>query len=503
MRHRFLLAASLIFLALTTAVFAARRPPAARRSVAPTPAPASAEAPAAPTSDGPAFSAEKLAQAEKIVNDPLLRGARASFLVQHLASGKRVFERDPDVACSPASTNKLITGAAAFAVLGPTYRFKTRVFADSRPDGRGVIHGNLYLVGGGDPLLVQEQAWALAHNLHLLGVRRVAGSLVGDDSFHDSTRYYREWGPQNFHAYKAPLGALSMNFNTVFFWVRPGPKIGAPATVELDPQPDGLSVGGSVQTVAGRVNHTTLAYNDQSATIGGFVGLDTAPDPARQAIGDPLTFSLGVFRNLLRKEGIEVDGASVGGKTPSQAPFLCEHESPELSQILRELYRFSNNFTAEQILRTLGAVKFGPPGSRENGAAAVVDWLKQENLWRDGVVVVDGSGLARENKQTAASMVGVLVWMAKNPRLFPEYLDAQAIAGVDGTLRHRFRKSPLLGRVRAKTGFINNVVGLGGYCYDARGEMYAFSALINDYKGNAGARGPQHLTEELLEVLMK
>jgi D-alanyl-D-alanine carboxypeptidase/D-alanyl-D-alanine-endopeptidase (penicillin-binding protein 4) len=258
-----------------------------------------------------------------------------------------------------------------------------------------------------------------------------------------------------------------------------------------------------VETVAGRANRTVLAFNDQTATIGGAIGLDTQPGPARQAVGDPLNFSLGVFRTLLKKEEIAVDGNCVAGTTPPHAALLDEHESPELSQILRELYRFSNNFTAEQILRTIGAAQFGQPGGRANGAQAVLDWLRKEGLYRDGVVVVDGSGLARDNKQTAASMLAVLEWVARNPRVFPEYLDALPIAGVDGTLRHRFKKSPLYGRVRAKTGFINNVVGLGGYCYDARGEFYAFAALVNDYNPIAGARGPQNLTQELLEALME
>jgi D-alanyl-D-alanine carboxypeptidase/D-alanyl-D-alanine-endopeptidase (penicillin-binding protein 4) len=189
----------------------------------------------APRGPAPEFSAAKLARADKILHDPILQRAKASFVLEHLASGRVMFAHNPDLPCSPASTNKLITGAAAFAILGPGYRFKTRVFADSRPDGHGVVHGNLYLVGGGDPMLTEERAWTLAHELRLLGLRRVTGNLVGDDSFHDAERYYELWGPPDFRAYKAPLGALSVNYNTVNFWVRPGPKAGAPAAVELDP----------------------------------------------------------------------------------------------------------------------------------------------------------------------------------------------------------------------------------------------------------------------------
>jgi D-alanyl-D-alanine carboxypeptidase/D-alanyl-D-alanine-endopeptidase (penicillin-binding protein 4) len=451
---------------------------------------------------GPVLSDRQLQEAEKLMEDPLLRGATVSALVKHLPSGKVVFAHEPEAFCAPASANKLITGAGAFALLGPDYRFKTRVLADRRPDASGAIHGNLYLVGGGDPRLTPEKIWSIAHMLRLLGVRQVTGDLIGDDSFHDATRYYEEWGPQSYRSYKAPLGALSVNYNTVNFWVRPGPKEGAPAIVELDPRPAGLQIQGQIETVAGRVNKTVLTYDGQTANVSGELGVESAPGPARQAVDDPLSFAVGAFRQMLKTEGIAVGGKSTGGVAPRHAALIYEYESDELSLMVRELYRFSNNFMAEQILRTIGAVKRGAPGSRESGAAAIGDWLRQEGLWRDGVVVVDGSGLARDNRQSAASMVGVLEWAARSPRIFPEYLNAQPIAGVDGTLRRRFKHGSLLGRVRAKTGFINGVVSLAGYCYDARGELYAFAVLINDYQPIAGARGPQKLTESLLEVLM-
>jgi len=446
---------------------------------------------------------QQAAEISEIMADPAVKQAKVSALVKNLRTGQVLYSKNEKQLVIPASTNKLITGAAALNVLGTNYQFKTEVFADRRPDESGTVRGNLYIVGGGDPNLSVEEVYAIAHGIRIAGVKSVTGDLVGDDSFHDQERFYADWGDQGHRAYHASLGALSVNWNTVTFWVRPGPKPGTPAVVTIDPLPKDFPISGTINTVDGAKSSCYLNFSSRQATISGSIGVDAIPGPTSQAVAEPLTMALGLFREMLNKEGITVTGQSRAGLTPSGAALIYEHKSEELSLILRRLYRFSNNFTAEQILRTLGAVKYGKPGSREKGGNAVVDWLRQEKLYQDGVAVFDGSGLSRENRESAASMTGVLEYMYHNVRVFPEYLDAQPIAGVDGTLRKRFKHTNLVGRVRAKTGLLNGVISLAGYSYDTRGELYAFAVLINDYSPTKGVRGPQGVTEELLEVLMQ
>jgi len=440
---------------------------------------------------------------KKIFDDPILKNAQLSVKVQRVRDGKPLLARQSNQLCIPASTNKLVTGSAALNLLGPQYRFVTKVLADSRPDAEGNVHGNLYIVGSGDPSLDLEQVYALAHGVRIAGVKRVLGDLVGDDSFHDQERFYADWGRQTHRAYHASLGALSVNYNTIAFWVRPGAAEGAPATVTIEPLLPGAKVSGTIQTVAGAGNKCYLNLTNGSAHVSGSVGLLAQPNPTFHAVSDPLPLALAAFREALAKEGVKIVGQSRGGKAPANKFLMYKHESEQLSLILRHLFRFSNNFTAEQILRTIGAVQTRQAGSRQNGAQAVTDWLKRNNLYQEGAVVYDGSGLSRQNLQSADSMVSILHCMARNPRVFPEFLEAQPIAGVDGTLRFRFRKSALKGRVRAKTGLLNGVISLAGYCYDARGELYSFAALVNNYQPNQGVRGPQLLTERLLEVLME
>jgi D-alanyl-D-alanine carboxypeptidase/D-alanyl-D-alanine-endopeptidase (penicillin-binding protein 4) len=449
------------------------------------------------------LSSQQTAELRQIIADPLLKKAKVTAQVLNVRTGQVLFAENPDLFVMPASTNKLVTAGAAMAVLGPNYQFATRVLADHRPDENGVINGNLYIVGGGDPTLTIEKVWLLAHGVRIAGVKKVTGDLVGDDSFHDNVRFYPEWGRQSFRAYHASLGALSVNWNTITFWVRPGPRPGTPAVVTLDPHPAGMHLTGTIQTVEGARSKCTMSMNHDHVEVSGTIGVESNPGPTHQAIHEPLEFALGAIREQLTREGVEIVGASRAGATPSQATLIHEHQSDFLSQIIRNLYRWSNNFTAEQIFRTLGAVRGGAPGTRAKGAAAVEAWLRENNLWRDGIVIFDGSGLSRDNRESASTMVGVLNWMAHNPPLFAQYLEAQPIAGVDGTMRFRFKHSPLNGRVRAKTGLLDGAIGLGGYCYDARNELYAFTVLINDFDPREGVHGPQRVTEHLLEVLMQ
>ena len=452
---------------------------------------------------GPSLSAQQAASIRDILANPIVKKAKITAQVVNVRTGQVLFADNPDLFCIPASTNKLVTAGAALAVLGPNYQFVTRVVADHRPDENGVVNGNLYVIGSGDPTLAMDKVWSLAHGVRIAGVKKVTGDLVGDDSFHDNVRFYPEWGHQSFRPYHASLGALSVNWNTVTFWVRPGPRAGTPAFVTIDPCPAGLRVVGDIDTVEGARSHCRMGLRDDRVEISGNIGVDARPGPTHQAIQDPLKFALAAIQDQLGREGVQIGGIIRAGKAPTRAAAIYEHESDFLSLIIRNLYRWSNNFTAEQIFRTLGAVRGGTPGSRAKAAAAVEAWLRENNLWRDGTVIIDGSGLSRDNRQSASTMVAVLNWMAHNPPLFAQYLEAQPIGGVDGTLRFRFKHSPLNGRVRAKTGLLDGAVSLGGYCYDARNELYAFAVLINNFDPREGVHGPQNVTERLLEVLMQ
>jgi D-alanyl-D-alanine carboxypeptidase/D-alanyl-D-alanine-endopeptidase (penicillin-binding protein 4) len=182
---------------------------------------------------------------------------------------------------------------------------------------------------------------------------------------------------------------------------------------------------------------------------------------------------------------------------------LFEHQSKPLALIIRDLMRSSNNFTAEQIARTMGAEKYGAPGSQEKASDAIIAWLKETELYQPGVVAEDASGLSHTNQISADVLVGILQYMWSRPETGPEFVDALAIGGKDGTLKHRFKRTPLQGRIRAKSGTLWGVITLAGYGYDANNKPYAFAIMFNNFSPKASGRQIQYIAERTLNTLLR
>jgi serine-type D-Ala-D-Ala carboxypeptidase/endopeptidase (penicillin-binding protein 4) len=449
------------------------------------------------------LTAEQNSAVNSILAGDHVRNAKTSIKVVSLKTGQTLFQKNSNQLVIPASTNKALTSAAALDILGPEYRFTTEVRYDGKLQADGTLTGNLYIVGGGDPSLSLEQTWLLAHRIRSYGVKKVNGKLIGDESAFDSVRHYPEWGKVGTRAYEAPMGALSVNFNTLGVHVAPGGLAGAPGTATLDPATDLLKLENHLLTVAEGRTRVAISVREDKCIVSGQIPAGVKGTTYYRSIGDPLPFALSAIKTFLAQEDVTVLGGYTGGVTPDKSRLLFVHESKPLALIVRDLLRSSNNFTAEQIARTIGAYKDTPPATQKNASAAVINWLKEKNLYDLGVAVSDGSGLARDNKLSAKVLVDVLSYMWNKPEIGPEYVDAMAKGGVDGTLKRRFRNTPLQARVRAKSGLLWGVITLTGYAYDTSGEPYAFAILVNDYSAAAGARDIQQIAERLLNVMMK
>ena len=445
----------------------------------------------------------QIAAIKGILGEESVKNAKVSIQVVNLITGKTLYSHNPQNLVIPASTNKVVSGAAAIDILGPDYRFKTKVYYDGSLSPDGTLTGNLYIKGGGDPSMNLEQAWLLAHRIRSHGVLKVTGKLIGDESFLDSVRHYAEWGKVGTRAYHAPLGALSVNYNTIGVYVAPGAVKGATANAILDPETSLYTLENHLTTSAGGRERIAMSLRDKHAVVSGQIPLGAKGRAYYRSIDDPLPFALSVFERFLNTEGVTVAQGYAGGTVPDNAQLLLVSKSKPLSLIIRDLYRNSNNFTAEQTARTLGAETLGVPGTQQKAAQAITNWLTKKKLIQPGVNISDASGLSRENKQSAGTLVNVLSYMWNKPEVAPEYIDAMAIGGKDGTLSHRFRKTSLTGRVRAKSGLLWGVITLAGYAYDSDGTPYAFAVMVNDYAKNASARDVQLVAERLLDVMMK
>ncbi|MBA3547539.1 MAG: D-alanyl-D-alanine carboxypeptidase/D-alanyl-D-alanine-endopeptidase, partial [Nannocystis sp.] len=294
------------------------------------------------------------------------RGARIGIHVRDLASGASVFDHHGGERYNPASNQKLVTAIAAVELLGPHYRFTTRLLRSG---------DDLVLVGEGDPSLQLTDLHALASALVAAGAHHGARRIVIDDSAFSAERHgpgYAAGGEGV--SYMAPSGALSLAFNTAVATIRPTSS-GAPASIDLSPPGAHLRVAGSVRTGRGRpLRIDSRALGEHTVfLVDGAIAAGHAPVTVRRRVADPGLFTGHAFAEVLRQvAGDEAPLPVDRGLTPASAKLVASHDSAPLAEVLGSSLKFSNNFTSEQVLRTLGWRMSGEPGSWAHGCAAVL-----------------------------------------------------------------------------------------------------------------------------------
>ncbi len=468
---------------------AAHAAPAQAQATQPRPAP---PRPAAPpptpvtTPTAPAPSPEKvrgLAQRiEAAIAVPGLRGARVGVAIAEIESGRVLYARGAEEALNPASNTKIVTTLAGLALLGPEYHWKTALFGAS-PEG-GVINGDLVLKGYGDPTLQPADLWRLVAMLASQGVRRVAGSVVVDDSFFDDQRL-----PPGFEQkdedlpFRAATSAASVAYNAVGVTVWPTTD-GQPPRVVVDPPSAYVRIvvkarsskrpGGTLVVHSEGVGETTVV------TVSGRIALRSEPRSFYRRIEHPSLYAGAVLRELLIRRGIAVDKAEVhrGSVNAAAQRTLAHIESEPLSVVIRTVNKRSNNMMSEQILKTLGAETGGQPGTFPKGQAAIARFLKGIALpgtWE----FRNGSGLYDANRFSASQLVHVLRYAYRDFRVSSDFVASLAVAGADGTVSHRLSGHPAERWVRAKTGTLAGISTLSGYAgAPGRGPL-AFAILLN------------------------
>jgi serine-type D-Ala-D-Ala carboxypeptidase/endopeptidase (penicillin-binding protein 4) len=447
--------------------------------------------------------------------------ARAGFWgiqVVDLASGGVVYETNANRFFVPASNTKLFTTALALTRLGPGYRFTTTVRAESAPDAAGVVHGPLYLVGGGDPNL---SARALPYRMGLVtgdplapidalaaqvaarGVRRIEGDVVGDDTHYVWAPYPEGWGiddPQ--FEYGAPVSALSVNDNAFTLTVRPGTRAGDLAALSLNPPLPFYRVDNRIRTAAGgeRQIHFDRDPGGMQLRLWGSIPLGDRGADLVLGIEDPAAWAAAALRRALESRGIAIAGRAtvrhifpnqvadllqaVEASTPPGAVELASRTSAPLADDLRVTDKVSQNLHAELALRAVARAR-RQIGSREAGVEEMATFLDEAGIDRSQYHLMDGSGLSRGNLVTAAAVVKLLRFLYDGPQR-ETWIGLLPIGGQDGTLSSRFGNPEATGRVHAKTGSLSHVSALSGYLQRRDGRWLAFSILTNNYNAPAG-----------------
>lgn len=434
-------------------------------------------------------------QLDDSFNDPNFSGAIWGVLVKSLRTGEIIYKRNPDKLLQPASNMKLFTSAAALLLLGPDYSYETNILANGEIKN-GKLEGDLIIQGSGDPTISNRfysgnptklfEEWA--DSLKFVGINEISGNIYGDDSSFDNVGLGKGWiSDYEWNWFSAPSGALSFNDNSVELKVVAG-NLNFPAQVFVTPNTQYITVLPKVITVDDYSNQSISVSRLRGTnliSISGRIRKNSQPIINHVSISNPTLFFLTVFREILESKGIAIKGRISGIENAEKTIIiedltpLLKHESVPLSLILKELNKNSNNFYAEQLLKTIGLEEIGY-GTSENGVHACKSLFNSMGINPNNMVMVDGSGLSRLDLVTPRQIVNLLTYMYKSEE-FQKFYDSLPIGGVDGTLVDRMKKTSAQNNVRAKAGYNDNVSSLSGYLKTVSGEPLAFSIIVNNF----------------------
>jgi D-alanyl-D-alanine carboxypeptidase/D-alanyl-D-alanine-endopeptidase (penicillin-binding protein 4) len=423
---------------------------------------------------------------------PGVQRATWGVAVQSLSRNERVFDLNAQTLLVPASVAKLVSVATAAEAVGWDYRFTTTMRA-SGPVDDGALHGDLLIVGGGDPAIGGRggddlNAWIDA--LKTAGVKRIDGRIVGVDDAYEDPRPGFAWSWDDLgYSTGAIFGALNLAENRLTVTVNPGAFAGASTSLAFSVEAQDLPI--TNRSVTGAPGTTALVWpemrpGETTLTIAGSVPVGGMPATLTVSAGNPTAWFARVLRRRLVSSGIDVAGPAVDADDVSIAPpdaaaIVYTYRSHPLAEIAQPLLKESINLYGEAVQRLNAAGP--PPRSNDQALEGIKQRLTSWGISADAFQLVDGSGLSRRDVLAPEALLNVLSRMY-DPSANSPWMRALPIAGIDGTLAARMKGTPGENNVRAKTGTMSNVRSLAGYATSRGGEVLAFVAIVNNFEGS-------------------
>ncbi len=418
------------------------------------------------------------ASVASLLNENPSRNEKLGVVVKSLTTGETIFEHNPDKMYIPASNEKIITSVSALSLLGKDYRFKTEFYSGGGISN-GVLHGGLYIKGYGDPTLSEGHLGYIVFQLKQRGVKEIKGTIIVDDSYFENTRYAKGWKEEwKDYFYSPAISALSFNYNIIEVKVYAS-KSGNSPTVKIEPKGSNIQIINKAVTSSKKGVLRSTWQNNETIVLSGRIK-PKAVVTLKIPVIDPTLFTGNVIKSAIEEAGIKVSGPVVSDKVPRWANIIYTHYSDPLPSVITEYNKNSVNIIGENIMKALGAQYKGIPGTWEKGSVVISDFLNEVGI-KNGFKVVDGSGLSILNRVSPATLTDILSYAYKNTLISADFLESLPVAGVDGTLKKRFRHSDIQGRVMAKTGYLKNVRALSGYIFTKNGDVLVFSILSNGF----------------------
>jgi D-alanyl-D-alanine carboxypeptidase/D-alanyl-D-alanine-endopeptidase (penicillin-binding protein 4) len=391
-----------------------------------------------------------------------------------------------DVSVNPASTMKLITTYAALELLGPTYQWKTEFFTDGTLRN-GVLDGNLYLKGGGDPKLNMEKLWLMMRDLRANGVLKVTGDLVLDRGYfvHPQLPAFNDDGGDDNKPFLVGPDSLLVNLKAVRLIAR---AEGGQVNLAMEPPIESIRIDNRVKvTKAAKcpswpdVRYNPVTQFDGTTLIASGKLPEGCSAQAYMSLLDHPGYAAGAVRAFWKELGGSIDGKDRLGEVPKNAKLLARSFSPDLVEIIRDINKYSNNTMAQQLFLSIGArYRTEADGDDAKAAQRVIrNWLAKKGITAPHLVMENGSGLSRQERVSAREMATILQAAWQSPYA-AEFIASMPLVAMDGTMRKRLRRTALEGEAHIKTGTLNTVRAIAGFSRDSNGNTWAVVAILND-----------------------
>jgi len=360
---------------------------------------------------------------------------KTAILIYNPLTQDTIFQLNHTVSMVPASNTKLFTTATALSLMGGDYPLCTKILTTDKNIKDGIINGDLYIKGFGNSLFTSEDLVDMVRQLKAMGIRRITGSVVGDDYYFDELYTRSDWiDDESPNINLPPISALVIDRN---------------------------------RELSRRRIKIRRRRRDYYREVTSYIN-----------ISNPPLYIAELLRKDLIENGIRVEDSAVKGHTPESAVTLTESKIL-LKDLIRVINKHSDNFLAECLFKTVGAFASGKEGNSFYSTQAILKFLKDNGIYSEGTSVVDGSGISRYDLVTVGAIVGLLDKMYFDLRNYKDFYGSLSIAGVDGTLRHRMQSTNAENDFHGKTGTLRNVSSLSGYLKTQKGDDLIVSIIFD------------------------
>ncbi len=378
-----------------------------------------------------------------------------AILVYNPLTRDTIYSLNSKLPVIPASNTKLFTTSVALSVMGNDYHLSTKILTTDKNYKDGIINGNLYIKGYGNSLFTTEDLIDMVKKLKSIGIKEVKGDIVGDDSFFDELYTRSDWiNDERENLHLPAISALVINRNRTLVKRR-------------------------IQVRRGKKRYYRTVYYSKN-------------------ISSPPLYAAELLTEKLRGDGIKVTGKFKKGVAPDSVITLADSYT-ELKDLIQVINKHSDNFLAECLFKTLGAVETGEQGNSFYSTQTIIKFLKDNGIYSEGTSLVDGSGISRFDQVTVSAIVGLLEKVYFDLSHFQDFYNSLSVAGIDGTLRHRMMGSAAENNFHGKTGTLNGVSSLSGYLTTKNGVELIVSMIFQFKSG--GTRLHREVENKIVEIL--